>query len=98
MRYVNVPMRAIGAPPDEDVAKVLALFDLTTDGPVLVHCRRGSDRTGTVIACYRITHDHWQNQDALKEAKSYGMSWAEPGMMRYIMHFRLGAQPVADRP
>ena len=30
-------------------------------GPIFVHCRRGKDRTGTVIACYRIQHDGWAN-------------------------------------
>jgi tyrosine-protein phosphatase SIW14 len=59
-----------------------------------VHCRRGADRTGTVIACYRITHDGWSNRKALQEATSYGMSWIEFGMQRYVLAF----QPPARRP
>jgi uncharacterized protein (TIGR01244 family) len=87
MRYVNVPMKGLVAPSDEQIAKILALLD-SSDGPVFVHCRRGADRTGTVIACYRIAHDHWQNRKALREAKSTGMSWIELGMKRYILNFR----------
>ena len=38
---------------------------------VLVHCYHGSDRTGTMVAMYRILFEHWQIDDAVKEMK-YG--------------------------
>jgi hypothetical protein len=41
-----------------------------------------------VIACYRISHDHWQNQKALDEAKSDGMSFLQIGMKHYVRSFR----------
>jgi uncharacterized protein (TIGR01244 family) len=87
MHYVNVPMRGIVAPLDETIFKVLALLQSSGAGPVFVHCRRGVDRTGAVIACYRIAHDGWPNQKALEEAKSYGMHWFELGLMRYVLRF-----------
>jgi protein tyrosine/serine phosphatase len=52
-----------------------------------VHCLRGADRTGTVIACYRIAHDQWPNQKALDEALTFGMSWTERGMRNYVLHY-----------
>jgi tyrosine-protein phosphatase SIW14 len=85
MRYVNIPMKGIVAPTDEQITKVLALFE---SGPVFVHCRRGADRTGTVVACYRMRHDGWDNHKAFKEAKTLGMSWMEFGMKQYIMAYR----------
>ena len=88
MRYVNIPMNGIVAPTSEQVVKVLGLLD---SGPVFVHCRRGADRTGTVIACYRMRHDGWNNETAFKEAKSLGMSWVEFGMKQYIMAYRTPA-------
>jgi protein tyrosine/serine phosphatase len=35
-------------------------------GPVYVHCRKGHDRTGVVIACFRIAHDGWSNEKAIQ--------------------------------
>lgn len=96
MRYVNVPMDGIVAPRGADVAKVLDL--LNGADPVFVHCRLGKDRTGTVIACYRISHDQWQNRKALDEAKAIGLHWVEVGMKNYISSFRgivTASAPVA---
>jgi protein tyrosine/serine phosphatase len=91
MHYVNVPMKGVVAPTNEQISKVLAL--LSSPDPVFVHCKRGADRTGTIIACYRIEHDHWDRKQAMSEAKSFGMSWDQFGLKRYIMAF----QPVTKR-
>jgi protein tyrosine/serine phosphatase len=88
MQYVNVPMKGVVAPPAESVAKVLTLLD--SSDKVLVHCKRGADRTGAVMACYRIAHDHWQHQRALDEAKSLGMRWTQMGLKSFIMSFQPG--------
>lgn len=96
MLYVNVPMKGLGAPPTDTVSKVLALMIADSSGPVFVHCRRGADRTGTVIACYRILHDHWENQKALQEARFYGMLEIERGMMRFIRNFKPSAMSLAS--
>jgi len=90
MRYVNIPMEGIVAPPEEKITQALSL--LRAGKPVFVHCRQGRDRTGTVIACYRIAHQGWQNQRALKEAKSHGMHWFEVGMKSYVMSFQAPVQ------
>jgi tyrosine-protein phosphatase SIW14 len=92
MKYINFPLYGVVAPPEAVVSKILAIFDSKDAGPVFVHCKRGADRTGTVIAAYRMSHDHWDNAKALKEAKSYGMSWTQIGMKHYIAEYR----PMVD--
>jgi tyrosine-protein phosphatase SIW14 len=89
MRYVSIPMNGIEAPSDAQIAHALAVIEDDANGPVFVHCRRGADRTGTVIACYRIAHDQWPNQKALEEARSLGMSWIERGMRNYVLHYHM---------
>ena len=87
MRYVRLPWSGFKAPSDSQIAQVLSLLSDDTAGPVFVHCKRGADRTGTAIACYRIMHDHWTNLQALKEAKSFGMSSMEIAMQHFILGF-----------
>jgi tyrosine-protein phosphatase SIW14 len=96
MRYVRLPWREFRAPTDPQIEALLALLDDSSEWPVFVHCRRGADRTGTAIACYRIAHDHWSNQQALAEAKTFGMSSLEVAMQRYILHFGAPAPETAS--
>lgn len=88
IKYVNIPMKPFSAPSDDEMERALSLLIENKSGPVFVHCRRGKDRTGTVIACYRIRHDGWSNRDALSEAKKLGMSFTERGMRSYVLHFK----------
>lgn len=88
MRYVSVPMYGMSTPSNESVLKVLSLLEDRGAGPVFVHCKRGADRTGGVIACYRIEHDHWKNAQALSEARSLGMSWFQTAIESYVLKYQ----------
>lgn len=98
MQYISVPMKGMATPKDKDVAKVLALLEDQTTGPVFVHCHAGADRTGGVIACYRIEHDGWTNAKAFEEAKEMGTTWIHYRIHDYIKSFhpRNTAAPVQE--
>lgn len=38
-----------------------------SEKPVLIHCVHGSDRTGTVVAAYRIIFENWSKEKAIQE-------------------------------
>lgn len=38
-----------------------------SEKPVLIHCVHGSDRTGTVVAAYRIVFENWPKEKAIQE-------------------------------
>jgi protein tyrosine phosphatase (PTP) superfamily phosphohydrolase (DUF442 family) len=86
MKYVNVPMKGVVEPTNEQISKALTL--LNSGDLVFIHCKRGADRTGAVVACYRIMHDRWEHKQALNEAKSLGMAWSQFGLKRYVMMFQ----------
>lgn len=92
--YTNIPMSPLGLPKDEQVRRVLALFE-TLSTPIFVHCQYGCDRTGMVVACYRIEHCHWSSELALREAERYGISKYEDPMKRYVVEFGKVTKPEA---
>jgi protein tyrosine phosphatase (PTP) superfamily phosphohydrolase (DUF442 family) len=84
LRYYSLPMGGLSRPSDDQVERVLAIINAPENGTVFVHCKHGADRTGTVIACYRISQEGFTAVKARAEAKKYGMSWVQFGMKRYI--------------
>ena len=102
MTYVNVPMTGLTAPTEAEITRILALLEDKTSGPVFVHCKRGADRTGAVIAAYHIDHDMWDNDKALSDAKAHSMSGFQYPRKAYIRDFKArsveaaAAAPAAD--
>jgi tyrosine-protein phosphatase SIW14 len=43
--------------------------------PVLVHCWHGSDRTGVVVAAYRIVFQQWSQEGAIDEFQHGGFGY-----------------------
>jgi protein tyrosine phosphatase (PTP) superfamily phosphohydrolase (DUF442 family) len=88
MKYVNVPMTGLTPPTEQEITKILGILEDDSAGAVFVHCQRGADRTGAVIAAYRIDHDHWDNARALSEAKADGMGSFQFPRRSYIRDFQ----------
>jgi protein tyrosine/serine phosphatase len=86
--YTNVPLKGLGRPTADQIRRILELID-SLPAPVYVHCQHGCDRTGTVVACYRIQHDQWSGEVALREADVYGMSKLERGMRNFVREFAM---------
>jgi protein tyrosine/serine phosphatase len=96
MQYLSIPMKKRAAPSADLMARILGLLNDKSVGPVFVHCKRGADRTGAVIACYRITHDSWDGSKALSEARDDGMSMFQRSLQHYVMKFT--PIPAAQQP
>jgi protein tyrosine/serine phosphatase len=96
MTYISIPMKGLSAPTGEQILAAMKALGDKTDGSVFVHCRRGADRTGTILAVYRILHDGWTNRKALEEAKENGMSFFERAMQHYILSVDPSSGPLRE--
>lgn len=80
MRFVNIPLtfRPFGLGdevPDDAIERFFDVVDDPASGTVFVHCWRGADRTGTLVALYRIARQGWDVDRAYDEARDTGMHW-----------------------
>lgn len=66
-------------PENEDVVRAMKVILTPEYQPVFVHCQAGKDRTGLVVAVYRILVDGWSVDDAIAERKMFGATdfWKE---------------------
>lgn len=90
MKYFHISMSSLGRPSDAQVATVLDIIDQSPNHPVFIHCQRGSDRTGTIIAAYRISREGWATKEALDEAKHNGMRWIQFAKKDFINDYHRG--------
>lgn len=56
-------------------AALRAIRQAEADGPVLLHCMHGADRTGLVAAMYRVVFQDWDTGRALAELTGGGFGY-----------------------
>jgi tyrosine-protein phosphatase SIW14 len=71
MRYVEIPTSAFFGPTQIQVATFLQLLRDNEKQKIFVHCYFGDDRTGVMVATYRIAMDHWTSDEAYNEMRAY---------------------------
>lgn len=75
-RLLVVPIPAEAWEVDGD--EVVEFLKVTTDParvPVFVHCQHGADRTGTMVAAYRIVVQGWDKEEAIREMTEGGFNF-----------------------
>lgn len=89
IQYVHIPMAVM---PWSKISQksIKSYFEVLNDPanyPIFVHCRRGADRTGVMVALYRIVAQGWDGKKAVKEARDIGMRWWYLGLKGQIKGF-----------
>jgi len=97
MRYIGMPVSGTEGPSEEQIAAFLTLLREHAGHRLFVHCQHGADRTGVMIAAYRMSAEGWTAAQALEEMRAYHFHrlWL-PAMRRTVREFplRYASSPV----
>jgi protein tyrosine phosphatase (PTP) superfamily phosphohydrolase (DUF442 family) len=76
---------------DEDVVAFLKIVSDPANHPVLVHCQHGADRTGTMVAAYRVVMEGWTMEEAMQELPRFGFHSIWTNLKTYLQKFDAAA-------
>jgi protein tyrosine/serine phosphatase len=71
LRYVSIPTSFLHGPTLDQIAEFLLLVRGNPGQKVFVHCQHGADRTGVMIASFRMAQEHWTPEQARREMLAY---------------------------
>jgi protein tyrosine phosphatase (PTP) superfamily phosphohydrolase (DUF442 family) len=81
LRYIPIPIDT-GNIKTQTVVDFLRIAADPNAAPVFVHCQYGADRTGTMVAAYRMVVQDWDANQAIGEMTQGGFGyhsiWTEP--------------------
>jgi|ERR1700677_510329 tyrosine-protein phosphatase SIW14 len=85
IKYAEIPWSANDEPSSAQIVEFLDLVRTNPNTKIFVHCRRGADRTGVMIAAYRISVEHKPVAEAVSEMRRFHYDWLFlPQLKRYI--------------
>lgn len=83
---LRIPMYTANIDDAEVIAALNAMMQARQQGPVLIHCQHGADRTGLMSAMYRIIYQGWSKEAAIEELTQggYGFHTMWTNIPQYI--------------
>lgn len=90
MTYVSLPWYC-PFPRDKVFERFIEIIRQNPGKKIFVHCRFGDDRTGMMIAAYRMGAEGWTAKEAMQEMHAFGYGGIHhlmcPGLARYEKSF-----------
>jgi protein tyrosine/serine phosphatase len=88
LRYERIALTSRDEPTPEQVARFLAIVRDPALRPLYVHCEHGVDRTGAMMAVYRMEDEGWSNADAYAEMESFGAHLIFRDLRNFVKAYR----------
>ncbi|MGA8145690.1 MAG: dual specificity protein phosphatase family protein [Candidatus Acidiferrales bacterium] len=90
MLYISIPSHCSHMA-SEDIATVLHVLRDNPGKKIFIHCQFGVDRTGMVVAAYRMAEQGWTAGESLREMEAFGYTLKHkmicPGLTAFESNF-----------
>jgi hypothetical protein len=74
LNFANVPLSQLAPPSTADLERAVSIIQQNRAYGIYIHCRRGIDRTGYVVASFRMLIEKYTFAAAYKECCDHGHS------------------------
>lgn len=74
MNYMAFPINIVKNLKPEKVQGIIKAMADPNNQPVYIHCALGQDRTGVIVAVYRIEEQGWSPEEAEQEMHDFGFN------------------------
>ena len=95
MRSIEIPISTTSTIDPKAVKQALSAITDPANQPVFLHCAQGRDRTGVVVAVYRMEVDGWSSAEAEAEMQTFGFHDAWVQMKSFVRSYRAGTRKGA---
>ena len=85
LNYFPIPLNYIVQPNKQQIKKFFDILDNVNFHSIYVHCKHGCDRTGLLIAMYRIVYDHFSFYEAYQEMVDLGFHKIKMHHFKWIL-------------
>ncbi len=84
LNFIVESMSGMSNPGETQMRQALAVLADPSSRPIYVHCAKGQDRTGAVIALHRVFNEGWSARDAVAEMSAHGFNDALRTLKEYV--------------
>jgi len=88
LAYKRVALESSDIPPPAKLAEIMSILLDPAQRPLYVHCKHGVDRTGTVMAVYRMETEGWNNLEAFAEMDYFGAHRVWQDLRNFVRSYR----------
>jgi tyrosine-protein phosphatase SIW14 len=94
MHYERIALTSWGAPSPEQIARFLQIVRDPTMRPLYVHCQHGVDRTGAMMAVYRMEEERWSNPEAFAEMEYFDAHKIWKDLREFVRAYHAQPRPA----
>ncbi len=88
IKSISIPWSGWDDPNNETIREIHKIMESPDNQPILVHCKHGQERTGVVMATWRISRQNWNVDQAYGEMKACGFRPFQYGhLKKYVYNF-----------
>ena len=94
LRYERIVLESSDAPRPEQIARFLDIVRDPSLRPLYVHCKHGVDRTGAMMAVYRMEEEGWSNPAAFAEMEFFDSHTIWRDLRNFVRAYRPLKRPA----